>query len=153
MEYRYQIGDKTFIQRPLVLGQVRQMITLIDGLALPQEFNPAAMINLLGENLFQALAVVLTEDGQPLAGKDLEALGRDLEFSITPDTALEVVADFFGCNPIASLLTRLSGTRTVIDAALGKIGLTTSSAPSPKGTSPVGTPSSGGTPRKSANPT
>lgn len=151
MEYRYQIGDKTYVQKTLVLGQIEQMIGLVDGLLLPQVITPATVIAALGERLYQVLAVALTEEGRPLKDKDLEALGRELKWTIEPETAVEAISDFFDCNPTASL-SRMIGKVKEITGKIAAMGSGTWSAPSPRETSPGETPSSGGLPPESAPP-
>ena len=151
MEFKYQIGDKTYIQKTLVLGQIEQLMNLLDGLTLPAQFTPAGVIAAIGERLYPALAVVLTEEGQPLSGKDLSALGEAIKWAIEPETAVEVIADFFDCNPIASIV-RIIGKLNEIGLKAAETGLKTSSAPLPTETSPEGTPSSGDSPSKSADP-
>ncbi len=102
----YRIGGKTYEQRPLVLGQLRQLLAVLGDVALPADAGALGLVAALGEKLPLALAVVLTEKGQSPAGKDLPAAAAEIEFAISPETALEVVEDFFDCNPIASLLDR-----------------------------------------------
>jgi hypothetical protein len=108
--FRYEIGSKTFTQGPLVLGQVRQLLEVLKDFHFPEEFTAPQLMELLGPDRFPAaLAVVLTEDGKSPRDKDLAALAADLEFSITAEMALQVVNDFFACNPVSSLLAGMSG--------------------------------------------
>jgi hypothetical protein len=44
-----------------------------------------------------------------LKDRDLDALAAELEFNIDPGTAMQVIEDFFDCNPIASLFERFAG--------------------------------------------
>ncbi len=145
MVKRYEIGGKAYTQKKLVLGQLRQLMEVLQGTALPVEAGAMAMVAALGERLPLCLAVVLTEEGRSPAGKDLPALADEIEFSITPETVMEVVEDFFGCNPIVSLLDRAT-------AMIGNLSTrmmptptasSNSSSSSPEATSPNGTASSG----------
>lgn len=104
----YEIDGTTYEQRPMVLGQIRQLMSVLQGLKIPADGGSLQVIAALGGRLGEALAVVLTEQGKSLRGKDLAALATELEFTISPDQTIDVVEDFFTCNPIASLLQRLT---------------------------------------------
>lgn len=138
----YQIGSKTYEQRPLVLGQLRQLLQLLCDVEVSLERGALGLVAALGDKLPKALAVVLTEKGQSPADKDLDAAAAELEFAISPEQALEVVEDFFDCNPIVSLLDR-------VGQMIGKLekqarnSLTASLSSSPTATSASVTPSSG----------
>ncbi|HSV27251.1 MAG TPA: hypothetical protein VLH60_05100 [Sedimentisphaerales bacterium] len=105
----YAIGDKTYQQKPLVLGQVKQLRDVMKGLEIPAGVEPTEMIGILGDRLPLALAIVLTERGKSPRAKNVAELAGELEFSITPEQILEVIADFFSCNPLSSVLERLAG--------------------------------------------
>lgn len=120
-KFTYEIGGKKYTQRALVLGQTRQLKNVIEGIVIPKGIKGMgetelmlAIVGVVGDKLPDALAVVLTPEGVELKDKDLKALAREIEFAIPPDQAFQVIEDFFDCNPIASLLERLSG-------AIGKI--------------------------------
>jgi hypothetical protein len=149
---RYEIDGKTYLQRSLVLGQIRQLMTVLEGLTIPPDVTVPALIDLLGAKLPEALAVVLTEEGKSPRDKNLAALAAELEFSLPIETACEVVEDFFACNPVAALLDRLTGTMGAIGGLLGS-GSTRRSSSSVTAISPSGTASSGDSPRPSASPT
>lgn len=140
---KYTIGDKIFIQKTLVLGQWKELGAIINDLRIPGDLNPASLVGALGSNLFAVLAIVLTEDGKPLKGKDIPALASEIEYGITPETAIEVIADFFDLNPIASLLNNLNGLTVTIKEKLTAIGLTNSVTSSVEETSQNETGSSG----------
>lgn len=150
---KYKINGKTYIQKPLVMGQIRQLMAILNGLAIPQKLTTAGLVALMGERLPQLFAIVLTEEGATLKGKDIEVLAAELEFDTPMDIALQVVDDFFDCNQISLLLERLA---TTIGKATGEInkatGSKTLSAPSAKEISPEGTTSSGDIPLESASP-
>jgi hypothetical protein len=148
---RYQINGTTYIQQPLVLGQIRQLMTVMAGLTIPPDVTVPALLDLLGAKLPEALAVVLTAEGKSPRDKDLTALAAELEFSLPIETACEVVEDFFACNPVAELLDKLTGTMGAIGGLLtsGSIRQSSSSATA---TSPSGTASSGDSPPPSASP-
>jgi hypothetical protein len=104
----YDIGGKTYIQKPLVLAQIKQITNLLQGSQIPVNLDPAAILFLLGDKLAEALAVVLVEKGTSLKDKDLEELTKELEFEAGPEVAIEVIEDFFCSNQIASVLERVT---------------------------------------------
>jgi len=143
-EFTYQTIDKTYIQRPLVMGQVRQLVNLLQGIAIPSDIKPFQLMEQLGDKLYPVIAVVLTEPGKRLQDKDISALAAELEFAVTPEQGLEIIEDFFTCNPIVSLLERLSGMMGRVKTML-KDGSINALLPSPPETSSGETPSSGAT--------
>lgn len=157
--FSYVINGITYIQKPLVLGQIRQITSVIkkiaEGGGLPTGGTPFEWIEILGDKLPLALAVVLTPEGGDPRSKDLAALGDELEFNILPDQVIQVVTDFFDCNPIHSLLAKLQGLTGSIKkvAQTMKTGLTSSSASSQEEISASEKQSSGKSHPKSASPT
>lgn len=150
----YRIGDKIYIQRPLVLGQMKQIREVLNGLTFPARFTVPNIIEALEDRLPLALAVVLTPEGQPVKGKDIPALADELEGVLELETAIEVVEDFFICNPVASLSTKLAGMADRLRGMMtGPTGSNSSSSSSPTETSPNATPCSGDSPSESAHPT
>lgn len=107
-EKKYDIGGKNYSQKPLVLGQLRQLLEILKGVALPANMDTLALVNAMSDRLPAALAVVLIPEGtSSLRDKDLDALAAEIEFAISPEQTLEVVEDFFDCNPLPSLLNKL----------------------------------------------
>lgn len=145
---KYQIGDKTYTQGPLVLGQIRQLVTLLEGMEIRWSGGIKEIIAALGDKLTPALAIVLTEEGKSPRYKDIAALAAELEFTMTPDDLFSVIDDFFALNPVSSLLERFAAMMETATGAIrtGADGLTGSLSPLPVGTSPDGTPSNGATP-------
>lgn len=142
----YNIGGETYIQKPLVLGQLIQLTRLLNGSAFPESPGVTDIIAALGNRLPLALAIVLIPEGTALKDKDVPALASDLEFMIDPETAIQVVNDFFDCNPINSVLEQLTGMAQKITAAIPRTIVTGSSAPSPEEILPGAIASSGDTP-------
>lgn len=105
--YHYEINGKTFTQKKLVLGQIGALAQLLAGIRMLST-DPLGLIAALGESLPQALAIVLVPEGIHPSDKDLLAMERDL-YEAEPETALQVVADFFDCNPLPSLLGKIAG--------------------------------------------
>lgn len=140
--YRYEIGDKIYHQRELVIGQVSELLRVLRGVSIPADADTLGIVTAVGERLPEALAAILIEEGTSLRGRDLNRLADTLAETVTPDQAMRIIEDFLGCNPVSSLLERLTG--------LGQKLATTMTAGSPgspsgvpAGTSPGGTGLSG----------
>lgn len=118
-EYKYTIGNKVYSQRELVWLQIKQLLAIIKDLRF-ESMEVAGIVATLGEKIDQALAVVLIPAGTAIKDKtrDLDAFADELSSDLTPSTILQVVADFFACNPIASLSEQLAGT---IDQVRGNV--------------------------------
>ena len=84
-EKRYLIADKTFIQRTLVMGQWKQLGTIMRGIAIPSDLNPISLVTALGENLFAVMAVIITEEGLTPRDKDISQLAVEIEYGVTPE--------------------------------------------------------------------
>jgi hypothetical protein len=110
-EIKYKIGDKIYIQRKLVLGQVRQLIKHLAGLEFPADmrFDFVGLLDVLGDKLPGAFAIVLTEEGQHPRDKDVNTLADELNFGIDAEMALKAIDDFFVLNPTSLILKSLSG--------------------------------------------
>jgi hypothetical protein len=109
--HQYQIGEKVYIQKPLVLGQIKQFLTILQGIQLPATMDVMGIITALGDNLPKALAIVLIEapGDVPLKDRDITTIAAEIEYLVDLETAVKVAEDFFVCNPIASLYERISG--------------------------------------------
>ena len=145
--FTYEINGKRYVQRPLVLGQLKQLTEVLKGLAWTSGTDLTDIIALVGGRLPSALAVVLTEEGALPGKKDIPSLAKELEDALDADTAIKVVEDFFTSNPVASLLERLRG----LAGKMTKTGEKPSSAFSRQATSRRGTPYSGVLPSRSAS--
>ncbi len=152
-EYKYEIGDKTYIQKPLVWGQITQLTTLLQDIEIPEDINVQSMVLILGGKLPQALSICLTEEGKSPRDKDIQKLASEIEYEIEAETTIEVIEDFFDCNPVASILEKLSGMIRKITESISKAGLKKSVSSSQAETSPKEIKSSGDIPPKTANPT
>ncbi|GMU26377.1 MAG: hypothetical protein AMXMBFR16_12820 [Candidatus Uhrbacteria bacterium] len=146
----YTIGNKTYVQKPLVLGQVKQLMDIIRGVVIPEAVTIPALMDLFGDRLSLALAVVITEEGNPAKDKDIEAVAMEIEYEIMPEQILEIIEDFFFINRIALLFQKGA---TVIKGIQERMtGLSSSVSSSVKETSPGGMTSSGDTPSRNVNP-
>ncbi len=131
----YQIGGKTFIQRPLVLGQLKQIVELVAGLRIPAESDAAGVAAILAEGdlLSRGLAILLCEPGKGLKDKDLDALAEFMAENADFETTLGVVEDFFELTRPESVFAKLTALGAKIRAKTE--GSAPSSASSPEGTS------------------
>ncbi len=150
----YEIGGKKYFQRPLVLGQIMQLIGLLKGLAIPKDIDVLGLVSMLGERLCPAIAIVLSSDEVSLKDKDIATVEAEIKFVISPEVAIQVVEDFFSCNPIASLFGKLSGMAESLSKKITTEDLSkTSSASLQEEISPKGGISYGDTASESAPPT
>jgi len=109
----YVIEDKTYIQKSLVLGQIKQLTKLLKGIAWPQQLDVVAIIEAITEVLPDALAIVLIEKGKDsakeLKNKDLVTMKEEFEFSVSSELIINIVNDFLSCNPINSMWSLMRG--------------------------------------------
>jgi len=141
---KYEIGGKVYTQRPLVLGQIGQLVDALRDFTLPARANAVDLAMALDDKLPGLLAIVLGVEGLPMQDKDITAMTEELRYSVPAETAIKMVDDFFVCNPIASLAEKTSGWMEILTAwILAKYGSTTSSSCSAAETSPDGTQSNG----------
>lgn len=140
----YTIEGKIYTQSAMVLGQWRQLLNILKDVPVPADASAGQLAVILGDRLPAAFAVVLNPEGVSLRDKDLRAIADDLEFSLSTETAIQVIEDFFVCNPLSSLLERIGGVAgNLAPAETGTTPLTGLSSSSAGGTSPSGTASSG----------
>ncbi len=142
-EKKYTIGGKTYIQKPLVLGQWRQLNEVVQTVLLPEELDIKSLIVAFGSRLFTALAIIVTEEGKSPRDKNIAALADEIEFGVTPEEALEIIADFFALNPMLSLLNSIDGLINRIKERLGGIGSRNSATSAAAATLPAAAGSSG----------
>lgn len=119
-EYTYTIGTKKYSQKPIVIGQVNQLIDLIKTAEFPTDPTPTSILITLGDKVPLAIAIVLHDPEKPLREKDYKEMAKDIEFDLTPEMALEVVSDFFDCNQISSLFDKIQETIKSIGSKIKK---------------------------------
>lgn len=144
----YEIDGKIYVQKPLVLAQIKQMTGVIAKVMQLGGFDlnagPLGLIDTLGDELPTAMAIVLTPEGTDPRTKDIPALAEILELHMTLEQGVQVITDFFDCNPILLLLGKLQGMIGSIKKAIPtKTGLTSSPASLQAEISPKETQSSG----------
>jgi hypothetical protein len=109
---RYKAAGKIYVQKPLVLGQIKQLTAALGNIAIPvsaaADLGAISLLAMLGDRLPDILAVVLIEDGTPLREKDLDALAAEIAATFDLEMTVQVIEDFFDCNPAASILERLT---------------------------------------------
>lgn len=117
-EYLYKIGEKEYRMKPLVMGQVRQLLALLKGVEIPESLTVVSLITTLGDKLPEAIAILLIEPDKSLKTKNVKELTDEIEFELTPTMTMEVIEDFFDCTPIFSILEEM-GTR--VEKIVGKM--------------------------------
>ena len=130
----YDIGGKTYTQGKLVLGQLRQLLPVVSEVSFPERFAVADLVQLMGDRLPDALAVILVEKGKDPSQKDLAAESAFMSWNVPVGTSIEIMKDFFDCNPPSSLLTMLETAVDTIGGMTRKIGSKTPSSALPAGT-------------------
>ena len=101
---KYEIGGKTYVQKPLVLGQIRQIIDVLKDVILPTNFEDVALvIASLGSKISEAIAIILCEENTHLKDKNLSEFTTEVEWEISAQKTMEIVKDFFLVNDLESL--------------------------------------------------
>lgn len=116
----YEINNKTYTQRPLVLGQVMPLIDLLQDIEL-SEFSALGIIRGLGPSLPEVMAIILIPEGVRLRDRNLAALAEEFEEYLTIETALAVAEDFLSFNPLSSISARMTGVMVNMIAAAMKV--------------------------------
>lgn len=125
----YDVGGKKFVQRKLVWGQAKQLIKEIEGVELPSDFVPKDVIKVLETKLPKLIAIVLIPEGESARAKNNEAMLEFFEWEMSLDQTMEIIEDFFVCNPIPLWLDKVGSGMTKMTVDFGKssekeIGLT-----------------------------
>lgn len=153
---QYIINGKTYIQRPLVLGQFRQLIGVVKDIQIPPTLNAMLIASSLGDSLPRAIAVVITESGVKLREKEknIDKAAAEIEFDLSLELAVEIIEDFFDLTLTPALINRIRGMMKKAGMGITLSGASKKSASSsPEGTSQNATTSSGDTPSENASPT
>lgn len=107
--FKYEFNNKVYVQDKLVWGQVKQLASVLKEVKFATPLTYQSLIEILGDKLPTAIAIVMVEEGVKIKGRDIEKIAEEFEDSLPFDVAVQVVEDFFICNPIASLLEKLAG--------------------------------------------
>lgn len=140
---KYQIGDKAFVQKKLVMGQVEELVGLIGNVSFSEaDLNPVGIVAAIGPKIYGCLAIVLREEGkEKWWERDLGDLAEWIKWEADPEVIVEIVQDFFGLNPLSSLFEKMGGAMETLRQKFREArgSLTGSASGSPEGTSPSGT--------------
>lgn len=123
-KFIYQVGEKKFVQRKLVLGQIKQLTQFLKGLDLripeggDESGTAVAIFQAIGDRLAEAVSIVLVEEGQTIKERDMEKLQEYLDDNMDYEMALTVISDFFVCNPLGSVLKELQAKLTQAKASM-----------------------------------
>jgi hypothetical protein len=157
--FEYQISGKTSEQRKLVAGQGEQLGDLIVEAHLSfADPSIGTIVRTLGDHLYKAIAIVLREKGvERWWEKDLDAMAGRLRWEMEAETAADIAKHFFDCNPLGSLLEKLSGLNdglinqwtSAMKALKQRVGATDSASSRPEATSQSAMQSNGDTPSTS----
>jgi len=112
-KFEYRLGNKIFVQKPLVLGQLKQLSELLEEVNLSEifgqeRFDVEKFLKIVGKKLPRFIAIVLREEGKPLKEKNLDEIEQLVEEEWTLEDALKVVRDFFVCNNPTEILQELA---------------------------------------------
>jgi hypothetical protein len=102
-EKKYEIGNQTFLQRELLIGQVIPLIENLEGIEIGS-LDPKSILRALGPRLTRIIAVVLIPEGVNVKDRKLEEIESHLDNFLSANTAMEIVTDFFVFTPLSSLL-------------------------------------------------
>ena len=103
---RYEINGKTYIQRPMVLGQVKQLVDAMQGVVIPPGAGVADIAGILGDRLANCAAAVLQPEGVQHKDKDIKAMSAEFSEHLDLEQADKIIDDFFALTP-ARAFTRL----------------------------------------------
>ena len=103
---RYQINEKVYVQKPLVLGQLQQLLQEIGEIKIESP-SIVGLISALGEKLHKILAIILVEEGKSVKEKEIDILAEELKESITVEQAMEIIEDFLLFNRLSLILEKI----------------------------------------------
>jgi hypothetical protein len=108
---RYQIGGRVYLQRPLVLLQIEQLVEIINPAMFADLGEPTAtgIVRVLGSKIAAITAIVLIPQGVEVDERDMADMTAHLRKHLDIAMAGRIVDDFLSCNPISSVFDRLSG--------------------------------------------
>lgn len=106
--FEYEIGGKTYVQKPLVWGQVKQLTNLLKDVEFSADATPITLIGVIGDKMGDVLAVVLTEKDKHVKDKNVKELAEELSFEVSPELVIRVIEDFFDCNPTGLYLEKIA---------------------------------------------
>lgn len=105
----YEVRGVIYEHRPQVLGQLKQLESLLVDVSIPAGAGATGMIFAIGDKAPRALAILLTEKGMSPEDKDLNALAKEMEWGITLEQTMEIADDFFSINPLSLAFAKIVG--------------------------------------------
>lgn len=122
-ECSYEIGGQTFFQRPLVLGQIEQLVPVLEALPIDgRKMGADDILRALGARAPLAFAVVLAPEGSSSPqSKDLEQIAEHFRWNLDMPMALEVIDDFLSCNRISWMCEQAGKIRERLTGAGGRV--------------------------------
>jgi hypothetical protein len=108
MEYTYEIAGKTYIQRPLVLGQLKQLSAVMKH-EIPSEINMMGVIDILSDVFPDILAISLTEGDTPIKEKNIPALTALFREFVDIGMIVKIMNGMFCLEPGIFLLSDTAG--------------------------------------------
>ena len=137
----YDFGGVKYVQKPLVLGQLKQVLDILKGLELNPDANALQLVEMFGDKVATVLAIILIKDGTTnLKDRDIDALAEELRFNIDLEQAAQVIEDFFELMPVNLLLDKVTGITSKWVKRMEGIGLNPLAYSSPEATLPNATP-------------
>ena len=110
----YTINGKKYYQKELVLGQLKQITPLLENFQIPQIFTAREVIEVLGDKLPIAIAIIIREQDKALKDKDIELLVNEFEENLEVETAIKIIEDFFQLNNIDFFFKKLKKITTLL---------------------------------------
>lgn len=145
---QYKIGDKTYLQKTLVYGQIRQILGIVRKINFGKkgekiEFTVTDLINLLGDGILNFISILLIPSDSTPKDKDNSKIAKEIEWEITSDIILEVMSDFFVFNQVSEVQKKMMEMMKKMGLRIQRKDLTTLSPKSQEETSPEEISSSG----------
>lgn len=112
-KFEYKIGEKTYIQKSLVLGQMKLLTNLLKTIDLPKTVEVIDIVNAIQAVIGESLSIVLIEESMLKASpEELSEYFSDskrserskfFEWHVGADVLMNVVNDFLACTPVTSM--------------------------------------------------
>lgn len=107
----YEIGEKKYVQRAVVMGQFDMLLPILTGIPLREGIDVMEIVAALQGKIPDAMAIVLVEPNlsiqDAMEPENFAARVKHLTWNMDPEKVVEVVTDFFECNPISSISSKI----------------------------------------------
>lgn len=114
---KYEINGKGYIQKKLVLAQIKPLISSLEGRNI-DDLSAIGIVHSLGDILPELASIILIPEGVKASQRDLGAMTEEFRDELDLETALEVAADFLSFNPVSSFFERLKNLTGTIVAGM-----------------------------------